>query len=714
MGRHLIVREIAKGTIGPLYLARTQNSDDTVDTLARVIPLPADLPPRDDQLIAEAIWDSANVGHDMVLRVADVVAGKGWVTLVHDFQLGTLIGTMHRRARDLGSAFPAEVAARIALDVLEGLEQSRGLCEANQIPWRPGSVSISSLYLCGDGRTRALDGQVMAAVLRSAQMRMVSGTANSVAPEVLNETTEPDERTDVFAVGIVLWELLTGREILVDRAAPVSNVIQSVPRGVDVPQGLVNALHRALEIEPDRRQSTLRELAVALVMGAEKVATYEQVIEFASTLLPYERAFQVMAPVAAQPPQAEPRAMDVSSNPVTKIEPSPTALQTDSRASSNPPAPRFASPLAPAPAAPSPTNNPAGATSEASRMEPSADSPMSMAAGTDGPSARLDETRIATAATAQELDISINAKGGRLEQISWPDDEASPLLGAKVASAPVEANKKSNGAKPVSAISEQLQALEPTDTTVQQPTANQDPPKNQPSPAKTAERGQATGVSPAPQDRSEQRASSPAEPSLKIARKDSARPLSSSKAPKSSTGLQASAKSASPRPKSTKSVEPPAPPTAETSSEASGAKKTGLQISMTTLILALSTTVLAVILIMVLVQRNAQPSPGQSSNANVPAAKSDLPSSERTTPIASSIPKEPTTDRIEDERASPVTSKGPEAKTSTAADTRIDRQKRPTKAGGSGMAKPATPEDDSPNDDVKAPKKPKNYVPSDL
>ena len=108
--------------------------------LARVVTLPPGLAGKDEQALADAIWDSTNLVHDLVLRVADVVTGKGWLTLIHEHSEGSLLEYLQRCAKEASSPFPAKVAARIVLDVVEGLEQSRDHCANANIPWRPGSV----------------------------------------------------------------------------------------------------------------------------------------------------------------------------------------------------------------------------------------------------------------------------------------------------------------------------------------------------------------------------------------------------------------------------------------------------------------------------------------------------------------------------------------------------------------------------------------------
>ena len=311
VGRYVIIREVAQGTFGPLYIAEREVGEGVLHGLARVVSLPPGLPAKDEQTLADAIWDSTNLAHDLVIRVADVVTGKSWLTLIHEHSEGSLLEFLQRCAEEIKRPFPAKVAARIALDVVEGLEQSRDYCASAGIPWRAGSVAPGSLLLGPDGRVRALDGQITGAALRVAALREQPSAAAYAAPEMLDDTREPNERSDVFSIGVLLWELLTGRNLFGDKANAadlgrtfkIPKISHSLPEGTKVPQGLVHAVHTALESEPLKRQASLRELAVAIVMGVEEVATYAQVIDFTDSILE-PRSDEESRPAAVPEPAA--------------------------------------------------------------------------------------------------------------------------------------------------------------------------------------------------------------------------------------------------------------------------------------------------------------------------------------------------------------------------------------------------------------------------
>ena len=292
VGRYLFLREIAKGPFGPLYELRAEADTTGLGGLGRVVQLPHDLLPEVEQSIAEAAWESMELRHEFVLCVADVVFGKGWVTLIHDYAEGTLLRSLQRRAKERQSAFPVSIALRVVMDLLEGLDRNCGVCDASGITWSPGGTAATSLYLCGDGRTRSLDGQLMTTLIRAGQMRDHANCMEYVAPELVDAQKHPDERADVFAAGAVLWELLTGQELSLEGAVvkgqrqrpKLPSVRLSVPEGTSIPPGLTQATRAALEQDPSKRPATRSALRSALASAAE-LATYEKVIDFVDALL---------------------------------------------------------------------------------------------------------------------------------------------------------------------------------------------------------------------------------------------------------------------------------------------------------------------------------------------------------------------------------------------------------------------------------------------
>jgi hypothetical protein len=309
VGRYSFLRELAQGPFGPLYEARSDTDDGALPALARVILLPRGLAAAEEESIAQAAWDSTEIGHDGVLRVADAVFGTGWFALIHDHSEGTLLSTLRLRADERRMTFPAGVAVRIALDILQSLGQGQEVCESTGLEWSAGSVAATSLYLCGDGKTRSLDGQVVAAALKWESLRAVTGALAYAAPEMLDPRLLSDERSDIFAVGVVLWEMLTGKRLLAGDSTEVAQRLLkelpsaaiAMPAGVRMPRGMPQVLRTALSLDPDKRFATRGELASALSKAVDVVAGYGKVIEFTDLLLRRESTlFRLDQPPAPQ------------------------------------------------------------------------------------------------------------------------------------------------------------------------------------------------------------------------------------------------------------------------------------------------------------------------------------------------------------------------------------------------------------------------------
>src|SRR5690606_27156528 len=142
---------------------------------------------------------------------------------------------------------------------------------------KPANIMISEEIGHGQ-RVRILDfglARLQGNVGRDAtQTNMVVGTPNYMAPEQTVPGGNVDGRTHLYAVGIVLYEMITGvrpfqaedtlQLLGMHRAAPVPRITDNVPKGVELPKGTQELIDRALAKSPEARYQTAIEFAEAI------------------------------------------------------------------------------------------------------------------------------------------------------------------------------------------------------------------------------------------------------------------------------------------------------------------------------------------------------------------------------------------------------------------------------------------------------------------
>ncbi|MGH7296047.1 MAG: serine/threonine-protein kinase, partial [Polyangiaceae bacterium] len=172
-------------------------------------------------------------------------------------------------------ALDTRLAARIAADACAGLHAAHELTdEAGQrLNVVHRDVSPHNILVALDGTVKVTDFGVAKALGQSHQQTVagqIKGKVAYMAPEVLSGTAF-DRRTDIFAMGCVLYEAATGR--LPFRGASDPLVMQAVLRGAyeppptvirGFPLELAGVIDRALASDPRRRFATAEQMRVAL------------------------------------------------------------------------------------------------------------------------------------------------------------------------------------------------------------------------------------------------------------------------------------------------------------------------------------------------------------------------------------------------------------------------------------------------------------------
>ena len=236
IGRFELVREVGRGSFGIVYEARDRDLGRTVAYKA-IRPGPR-AEAAGDLLLREA-EAAALCSHPNIVTLHDLGQSEHGPYLVLEFLQGeTLAGRLTHGPLGVSEALRV------------GVEVARGLAHAHAHGVIHRDLSPRNVFLCEDGQVKVLDLGMAHAFGRR---RVEGGTPGHMAPEQLRGAPE-DERTDVYAFGVLLSEMLTAE----------------VPSGgsgaVEVPAvpALGPIIARALAEDPVKRQRDAGELLTAL------------------------------------------------------------------------------------------------------------------------------------------------------------------------------------------------------------------------------------------------------------------------------------------------------------------------------------------------------------------------------------------------------------------------------------------------------------------
>ncbi|HWM93742.1 MAG TPA: protein kinase [Thermoanaerobaculia bacterium] len=259
-GRYRILELVGIGGMGMVYKAE----DEQLGLPVAIKILRSDLA-RDHRRLErfkQELVLARQVSHPNVVRIHDLGTDGDLVFLSMDFIPGRSLQDLLAREGKL----TAERAAGIARQIAQGLAVAH---EAGVVhrDLKPGNILVDE-----SGRAAISDFGV-ARSLSSPGLTLpgaVVGTLDYLAPEQARGG-EIDGRTDLYALGIVLYEMMTGElpfaggsatEVLAQRLTGATRDLASA--GVEVPPHLAAVVRRLLQLDPERRYANARELLADL------------------------------------------------------------------------------------------------------------------------------------------------------------------------------------------------------------------------------------------------------------------------------------------------------------------------------------------------------------------------------------------------------------------------------------------------------------------
>ncbi|MCG3125383.1 MAG: Serine/threonine-protein kinase PknD [Phycisphaerae bacterium] len=276
--RYRLIAKLGEGAHGVSYRARHEflRHDCVVKILAHAVSASTDAAARRLRNEARAGF---RVNHPLVVRVLDCDQIAGVWFFVMEFAPGIDLG----RILESPVVWPWKQVVRLAIDAADGLRaiHDTGLVHRDLKP--------SNLILCTDGRLKIADLGVAAVDEARAgsdfdAIEVVAGTIGYLAPETLDADRRFDRRSDVYALGAVLHQLLLGRAPF-SSGGVLQRLIDQQNRDVDwpadqrtdVPAALRAVVTRCLRSAPDARYASadhlLRDLQQAFPDHAAATST---------------------------------------------------------------------------------------------------------------------------------------------------------------------------------------------------------------------------------------------------------------------------------------------------------------------------------------------------------------------------------------------------------------------------------------------------------
>ncbi len=302
IGRYKVICRLGSGGMADVYLCR-QSGMGGFDRQVVIKQIRHDLRDREDVIFMflDEARIIAQVNHPNVVQIYDIDEQDGLPYLVMEWVRGLSLHSLMRRMESRGQQFPVDLVAAVGAQVCAGLQAAHEMRDAGGAPQNVvhRDISPSNLLLSVDGVVKIIDFGVARAKgrLSVTSAGKMKGRIGYIAPEALTDQTL-DRRADLFALGVVLYELCSGKP-LYDRdsdadglAAVLMNKVPSVNTvRPDVPPGLSQILSRVLEIDRKLRPATAAELGTALfsmAMQTGRFVSAHQVAEWLDPQLPRE------------------------------------------------------------------------------------------------------------------------------------------------------------------------------------------------------------------------------------------------------------------------------------------------------------------------------------------------------------------------------------------------------------------------------------------
>ncbi|MBN2494181.1 MAG: serine/threonine protein kinase [Deltaproteobacteria bacterium] len=274
-GKYRLLEKLATGAVAEIYraLTRTAEGQDLTVVIKRIRPELAQDLSFANQFIDEARI-MAMIQHPNIARIYEWGRQDDALFIAMEYIEGTNLASLMQSRIEQSLRFPPMLAVHIASEVLQALHYAHGLKDAfghsQKLVHR--DICPANILLSSNGEVKLVDFGLAKATSRVQGTRpgIFAGKYTYRSPEHAAEG-EIDGRSDIYSLGVVLYELLTGSKLHAERdtgAADIVRAIQQRPPSsihADIPADLDALVLRTVSLDPAARPPSAMDLRTELL-----------------------------------------------------------------------------------------------------------------------------------------------------------------------------------------------------------------------------------------------------------------------------------------------------------------------------------------------------------------------------------------------------------------------------------------------------------------
>lgn len=306
-GKYLLLEKIGSGGMAEIFKAVVQGAEDFRKVLVvKRILLPYSKDPSFVKMFVDEAKITAPLQHANVVTIHEFDQVEGQYYLAMEYVHGRDLQQVMARANRLGRQLPTSVALYMAGEVCKALWYAYNARDPFGNPLRiiHRDVSPSNILVSYDGEVKVTDfGVARAATSREAGGTVLKGKLGYMSPEQV-VGRDLDHRSDLFSLGIILFECLTLKRLFLGRSdlqtllnIRDADVDRRLARHPEIPEPVQAILRKALAREPERRyinaQAFLAEIQDYLFSTGKRVGS-DTVAALMHDLFPEEAEAEIL------------------------------------------------------------------------------------------------------------------------------------------------------------------------------------------------------------------------------------------------------------------------------------------------------------------------------------------------------------------------------------------------------------------------------------